>query len=301
MTALDGLTVAVRARRHRAYRRQRRGQVDPDQDPPRPARAHPGHGEGARPRLRQGRQSDPAARRLHARARLPATGHHGDRVRHAHGPHVRPPGHRRAGAGRRGAAPRRPARGALPADRHLLHRHEAAGEARPGPRRRPAAAAARRADQRPRPGGPQRDARADRADRRRSSASRSWSRATCSARSSGSATASSRSRRAGCCAPTRWTASPGRARRCSSRWKRAPPRCATNSPGAACTPGPTSGPCWSPSRATHTYDAVRDSVAALGLPLSRLEQRRHQVEEIFRDDEPGQQGQFDEMEAADAH
>ena len=34
-----------------------------------------------------------------------------------------------------------------------------------------------------------------------------------------------------------------------------------------------------------TYDAVRDSVAALGLPLSRLEQRRHQVEEIFRDDD----------------
>ena len=40
-----------------------------------------------------------------------------------------------------------------------------------------------------------------------------------------------------------------------------------------------------------TYDAVRDSVAALGLPLSRLEQRRHQVEELFRDD--------DQLEAAD--
>ena len=48
-----------------------------------------------------------------------------------------------------------------------------------------------------------------------------------------------------------------------------------------------------------TYDAVRDSVAALGLPLSRLEQRRHQVEEIFRDD--GQPGQLNEMEAADAY
>jgi ABC-2 type transport system ATP-binding protein len=36
-----------------------------------------------------------------------------------------------------------------------------------------------------------------------------------------------------------------------------------------------------------TYDAVRDSVAALGLPLSRMEQRRHQVEELFRtDDQP---------------
>ena len=32
-----------------------------------------------------------------------------------------------------------------------------------------------------------------------------------------------------------------------------------------------------------TYDAVRDTVADLGLPLSRLEQRRHQVEELFRD------------------
>ena len=35
-----------------------------------------------------------------------------------------------------------------------------------------------------------------------------------------------------------------------------------------------------------TYDAVRDSVADLGLPLSRMEQRRHQVEELFRDSGP---------------
>jgi ABC-2 type transport system ATP-binding protein len=34
-----------------------------------------------------------------------------------------------------------------------------------------------------------------------------------------------------------------------------------------------------------TYDVVRDCVAALGLPLCRLEQRRHQVEELFRDEE----------------
>jgi ABC-2 type transport system ATP-binding protein len=40
-----------------------------------------------------------------------------------------------------------------------------------------------------------------------------------------------------------------------------------------------------------TFDAVRDSVAALGLPLSRMERRRHQVEEIFRDE--------DHLEAAD--
>jgi ABC-2 type transport system ATP-binding protein len=34
-----------------------------------------------------------------------------------------------------------------------------------------------------------------------------------------------------------------------------------------------------------TYDVVRDCVAHLALPLSRLEQRRHQVEELFRDTE----------------
>jgi len=53
-----------------------------------------------------------------------------------------------------------------------------------------------------------------------------------------------------------------------------------------------------------TYDAVRDAIAALGLPLSRLEQRRHQVEEIFRDDDriaaPGS-GEHGELEAVDAH
>ena len=30
-----------------------------------------------------------------------------------------------------------------------------------------------------------------------------------------------------------------------------------------------------------TFDQVRDAVADLGLPLIRLEQRRHRVEEIF--------------------
>src|ERR1700750_2569355 len=34
-----------------------------------------------------------------------------------------------------------------------------------------------------------------------------------------------------------------------------------------------------------TYDVVRACVAALALPLCRLEQRRHQVEELFRDGE----------------
>jgi len=35
-----------------------------------------------------------------------------------------------------------------------------------------------------------------------------------------------------------------------------------------------------------TYDAVRDAIAGLRLPLNRLEQRRRRVEELFRDDEP---------------
>jgi ABC-2 type transport system ATP-binding protein len=35
-----------------------------------------------------------------------------------------------------------------------------------------------------------------------------------------------------------------------------------------------------------TYDEVRDIVAELGLPLGRMEQRRHRLEELFRD-EPG--------------
>ena len=31
---------------------------------------------------------------------------------------------------------------------------------------------------------------------------------------------------------------------------------------------------------------VRDAVAGLGLPLNRMEQRRHRIEELFRDDQP---------------
>jgi len=40
-----------------------------------------------------------------------------------------------------------------------------------------------------------------------------------------------------------------------------------------------------------TYDAVRDAVADLGLPLSRMEQRRHRIEELFRADPAAQVGQ----------
>jgi ABC-2 type transport system ATP-binding protein len=38
-----------------------------------------------------------------------------------------------------------------------------------------------------------------------------------------------------------------------------------------------------------TYDVVRDAVADLGLPLNRMEQRRHRIEELFREQvEPGE-------------
>jgi ABC-2 type transport system ATP-binding protein len=46
-----------------------------------------------------------------------------------------------------------------------------------------------------------------------------------------------------------------------------------------------------------TYDAVRDAVAGLRLPLSRLERRRHRVEELFRDESDGADLS---LEAADA-
>jgi ABC-2 type transport system ATP-binding protein len=46
-----------------------------------------------------------------------------------------------------------------------------------------------------------------------------------------------------------------------------------------------------------TYDAIRDAVADLRLPLNRMEQRRHRIEELFR----GDQAESSEMKgAADA-
>ena len=81
----------------------------------------------------------------------------------------------------------------------------------------------------------------------------------------------------------------------------APGRCTRNSPGAACPPGPSSGRLLVPLGDDRTYDVVRDAVAALGLPLSRLERRRHQVEEIFRDGQPDYAGRDQAMEAADAY
>ena len=106
------------------------------------------------------RCGDPRVGRLHARARLPAGRRLGQRLRGAHGPDVGAALQRVSRAGGRRAAPRRAGRGAVPADGRLLDRHEAAGQAGAGARARPAAGAARRADQRARPVLPRRHARA---------------------------------------------------------------------------------------------------------------------------------------------
>ena len=65
-------------------------------------------------------------------------------------------------------------RGALSPHRQLLDRHEAARQARPGARPRSQAAAARRADERPRSRGPRGNARRSSSARAASSASPSW-------------------------------------------------------------------------------------------------------------------------------
>ncbi|WP_179816214.1 ABC transporter ATP-binding protein [Allostreptomyces psammosilenae] len=48
-----------------------------------------------------------------------------------------------------------------------------------------------------------------------------------------------------------------------------------------------------------TYDAVRDAVDRLGLGLVRLQQHRHHIDEVFRDN--GQQAAHPRKEDADAH
>ena len=88
----------------------------------------------------------------------------------------------------------------------------------------------------------------------------------------------------GCSARTRSAPSPRSARCCWSRWRRAPGSWRPSWPGAACGPCRSSAACWSSWPATQTYDVVRDAVADLGLPLNRMEQRRHRIEELFRDD-----------------
>ena len=251
-------------------------------------------------RLPARRRADQDADRLHARARLPAAGRHRHRVRHPPRPDVRAAADRGQGAGRRVAAPRRPVRGALPADRHLLDGHEAAGEAGPGAGRRPPAAAARRADRRAGPGRPQRDAGADRPDRHRV---RHLDRGRL---------APARRDRADLRSPGGDRRRPAAARRHdhqhdpgqpgpAGRGRRGLRRsCWPSSAGAASSPGRTSGRCWSQLAGDATYDAVRDAVADLGLPLNRLEQRRRRVEELFQDDDRTRHGGRQQHEAAAA-
>ena len=73
----------------------------------------------------------------HARARLPARRRLGQRPGRAPGADVRAPVRRRAERHLRRAAPRGAGRGALPPDRWLLHRHEAARQAGAGAGARP--------------------------------------------------------------------------------------------------------------------------------------------------------------------
>ena len=168
VTALADLTVDVERGRHRAGRRERRRQVHPDQDPARPARADQRRGAGASASTRPPRptRSGPGSATCRSTTACRRTSSAAEFVTHL-GRMSGLPQDRRPRARLRGAAPRRPLRGALPADRRLLHRHEAAGQAGPGARARPRPAAARRADQRPRPGRPRRHARADPPDRHR--------------------------------------------------------------------------------------------------------------------------------------
>ena len=122
-----------------------------------------------------------------------------------------------------------------------------------------------------------------------SSGSRSSSPATSSARSSRCATSSSRSTAGGCCAPRRSPSSPtetgvltveveeGRdalAARLGERGLR-----------VLATGGrrPVVQIALDDDR---PYDLIRDAVAELGLPLVRIERRRHSLEDLFRDGGP---------------
>ena len=168
VTALDQLDVDRRRRRHRTGRRQRRRQVDADQDP-----ARPGAGDRAARRAVLGHDVATEGGRIRALVGympehdcLPADVSASDLVVHMGQMSGLPYAAARERAVRR-AAPRRAGRGAVPADGRLLDRHEAARQARPGARARPAAGAPRRADQRARPVLARRHAGAGAADRQR--------------------------------------------------------------------------------------------------------------------------------------
>ena len=147
-----------RRARDRPARRQRRRQVDADEGAagagaPDAGRVEVlGHRRGPPPRR------DPPPAGLHARARLPAARHDRPRPRGPHGRAARAAAARRRAAGLGGAVPGGPGGGALAPDPHLLDRHEAARQARPGDRPLAGAGGAGRAHQRPRPLGARGDA-----------------------------------------------------------------------------------------------------------------------------------------------
>src|SRR6266566_7001570 len=83
----------------------------------------------------------------------------------------------------------------------------------------------------------------------------------------------------------------------AARGLAATPQAATSQAGSAAASTVQGRTLLVPLGGDDTYDVVRDCVAALALPLCRLEQRRHQVEELFRDEEevshvwgPGRRG-----------
>ena len=284
VTALDGLTVDIEPGHRRARRLERRRQEHADQDP---ARAH-------RPDERHRRRSSTST-----------SGRKGTDIRQFVGympeHDCLPPdvsatdvvshlalmsGLPRTAARERTAEVLRhvgPVRGALPGDRRLLDRDEAAGQARPGARPRPAAAAPRRADERPRSGRPRRDARADPADRPR-------------VRDRGHRRlAPPRRDRAGLQLPRRDRGRQAPARGAARRLHRADRDARGRGRGrqrrarGAASPPPGSHTIVD-GRAVlialdgdRPYDLVRDTVADLGLPLVRIEQRRHRLEDLFRD------------------
>ena len=185
-------------------------------------------------------------------------------------------------AHRRHAAPRRAVRGALPPDRRLLDRHAAAGQARPGAGPRPAAGAARRADQRARPGRPRRHARADPPDRHR-------------VRHLGAGhLAPARRARAGLRPRRRHRRRPAAALLVDRRRHRGRAGCSSSrstdradelAARAARRPGCGAAAGRPAARGRPaddaTYDLVRDAVAGLGVGLVRLERRRHRMAEMF--------------------
>ena len=186
------------------------------------------------------------------------------------------PARRGARAHGRRPPPRRPLRGALPADRDVLDRHEAAGEARAGARPRPADPLPRRADERPRPGRPRGDARPDPADRDRvrhhrhrqlapARRDRARLRATSSRSTPGRLLRAAPLDVVHASSPTRSRSTWRTAR--GARRARSPPAgsCARGRAAVArlrLRPRPDAA-------ARRPYDVVRDTIVDLGLPLVR--------------------------------